>query len=56
MHNAWKSSVSKMHVSANGSGPSMYILVNLLGVFLFVCFLSSLLAMRSCRKKEKDDK
>lgn len=38
MHNAWKSSVSKMHVSADGSSSSMYISVNLLGLDFFSCF------------------
>lgn len=49
MHNAWKSSVSKMHVSANGSSASMYISVNLLVFFFF----PSMLAMRPSRKKRR---
>lgn len=48
MHNTWKSSVSKMHVSANGSGSSMYISVNLLGLFF-----PFLLAMQPSRKKRR---
>lgn len=45
MHNASNRSVSKMHVSANGSGSSMYISVNLLAPPL------ALLAMSPSRKE-----
>lgn len=48
MHNAWESSISKMHAIANASDSSMYISVNLLAHFF--------LPARARKKKEKGDK
>lgn len=51
MHNAWESSISKMHAIANASDSSMYISVNLLAYF----FLSERPRKKKREKGDKDE-